>query len=212
MPDPLATTDDIAARIGRPLTDPEAIRAQVLLADASAQIRRYCRRDFELHTAEDMIFRAPHGVIRFPDRTTTAVHSVTAIGGSPGLPDFTVPLWAFDGIDTVRLWSQMPVINVPEVWWEQGAYQGTYRVNRDWGYAQYPPEVVSVAANAVVGVLMAPTQAAGILSETIGPYSYRLEKSGGGVAVALSAADLAGLKDFRLGALKTVQTRSGTHL
>src|SRR5262249_6272699 len=157
--------------IGRTLTDPELTRAQVLLADASAQIRRYCRQDFALHTAEDEVFRGPHHVIKFPDRTTTAVHSVTAIGGAPGLPDFTVPLWGFDGIDTVRLWSMAPVINVPEVWWEHGAYQGTYRVNRDWGYASVPPEVLSVCANAVVGVLMAPTQAAGILSETIGPYS-----------------------------------------
>ena len=212
MPDPLATTDDIAARIGRGLTDPELTRSQVLLADASAQIRRYCRRDFALHTAEDEIFRAANGVIKFPDRTTTAVHSVTAIGGSPGLPDFTVPLWNFDGIDTLRLWSQLPVINVPEVWWEHGAYQNTYRVNRDWGDAEVPPEVVSVCANACLGVLLAPTQAAGIVSETIGPYSYRLEKSGGGVAVALSSADLASLKDFRLGTLTTIRVTGGARL
>jgi hypothetical protein len=209
MPDPLATTDDIAARLGRDLTDAELTRSQVLLADASAQIRRYCKQDFGLHTGQDTVFRGPGGVIKFPDRTTTAVHSVTAIGGSPGLPDFRVPLWNFDGIDTVRLWSQLPVINVPEVWWDNGAYPGTYRVNRDWGYTLSPDEVVAVCANAVIGVLQAPTQAAGIISEQIGPYSYRLEKSGGGIAVALTQADLASLKDFRLGTLGTIKTGTG---
>jgi hypothetical protein len=166
MPDPLATTDDIAARLGRDLTDAELTRSQVLLADASAQIRRYCKQDFGLHTGQDTVFRGPGGVIKFPDRTTTAVHSVTAIGGSPGLPDFRVPLWNFD-------------------------------------------EVVAVCANAVIGVLQAPTQAAGIISEQIGPYSYRLEKSGGGIAVALTQADLASLKDFRLGTLGTIKTGTG---
>lgn len=201
---PLATADDIAQRMGRDLTGAEISRVMPLLADASAQIRRYCRRDFLLHTVETGVFRGHRGVIELPDKTTTAVSLVVAIGGGGGVPDFPIPFFTFDGIDKIRLGNMAPVINVPEAWWEIDAYPGTYRVTRDYGYAQVPDDVLAVCANAVIGVLTAPTMAAGIISETIGPYSYRLEKSGGGVSVALTQADLASLSDYRTKATSIV--------
>ena len=63
-----------------------------------------------------------------------------------------------------------------------------------------------VVANAALAVLTAPTAAAGVVSESIGPYSYRLERGGGGVAVALSQSDLEQLKDYR-GGVRTLQAR-----
>lgn len=204
---PLATPDDIAARLGRSLTDSEQVRVTPLLQDASAQVRRYCRRDFMLHTGETQILRGYDSEIHLPDKSTTAVHSVTAIGGGDGVPDLPITWFTFDGIDKIRFDPGRWLINMPEIWWEQDdVYPGTYRVVRDYGYPEVPDEVIAVVAVAVIGVMTAPTQAAGLIGETVGPYSYRLERAGGGAGIALSQADLASLSDFRP-SVGTVQTR-----
>jgi hypothetical protein len=204
---PLATVDDVAARLGRDVTEQEAIRLVPLLADASAQIRRYCRRDFLLHTDDVLILHGHDSEILIPYRPVQSVSSVVAIGGAAGLPDVTVPWWTFDGIDTIRITQWAGIINLPEAWvTDADAYPGTYRVTCTHGPDEVPDDVVMVAANAALSVLTAPTAAAGVIGESIGPYSYRLERGGGGVSVALSAADLALLKDYR-GTVRTLQAR-----
>jgi hypothetical protein len=210
-PPPLAQPDDVAARLGRDLTEAEATRAPALLADASAQIRRYCRRDFLLHADETGIFRGHDSEILLPDKTTTEVISVTAIGSDFGggidLPDIPITWFIFDGIDRIRLDVGTDfIINLPYVYWDSDLYPQTFKVCRNYGYPEVPDDVVMVCANAVLSVLAAPTLAAGVIGETLGAYSYRLERSGGGVAVALTQADLAALKDYRL-TTGTIMTR-----
>ena len=204
---PLASADDVAARLGRDLTDSETTRVVPLLQDASAQVRRYCRRDFLLHAGETAIFRGADSEILLPDKTTTAVSAVVAIGGGMGLPDLPILWYTFDGVDRIRLdpgWHG--IINLPEIWLDSDVYPGTYRVTRDYGYPEVPDDVISVCAVAVIGVLTAPTMAAGLIGESIGPYSYRLERGGGGTGVALAQADLASLKDYRT-TTGTIQAR-----
>jgi hypothetical protein len=204
---PLATPDDIAARLGRTLTDVEATRVVPLLQDASAQVRRYCRRDFLLHAGDTQILRGYDSEILLPDKTTTAVNSVVMIGGGMGLPDLPITWYTFDGIDRIRYDPGRWLINMPEVYWDMDdVYPQTFRIQRDYGYPEVPDDVLSVVATAVIGVLTAPTQAAGLLGETIGPYSYRLERSGGGSGVALAQADLASLADYRT-TVGTIRTR-----
>ena len=110
-----------------------------------------------------------------------------------------VSWWTFDDIDEISFAeaNASGVINLPEAWYEYGAYPGTFRINVTYGFAEVPDEVVMVAATAVISVLMAPTMAAGVIGETIGAYSYRIERTGGGLAVALTEADLVALNDFR---------------
>lgn len=204
---PLATADDIAARLGRSLTDTEMIRVVPLLQDVSAQIRRYTRRDFLLHAGETTTLRGYDSEIQLPDKTTTAVNSVVMIGGGMGLPDLPITWFIFDGIDRIRYDPGRWLINMPEVYWDyDDVYPLTFRVNRDYGYPEVPDDVVAVGATAVIGVLTSPTQAAGLIGETIGPYSYRLERGGGGAGVALTQADLASLQDYRT-TVGTVRTR-----
>jgi hypothetical protein len=195
---PLATADDISARLGRALTDAEATRAVPLLGDASAQIRRYCRRDFLLHVDEEVVLFGHDSLILLPQYPVQSVSSVVAIGGGMGLPDVPIPWYTFDSIRTIRIDPGHGIINLPEVWWTSSLYPGTFRIVYSFGYTAYPDDVNMVCANAVLGVLTAPTMAAGVIGETIGPYSYRLERGGGGVAVALTSADLAALKDYRI--------------
>ena len=204
---PLATVDDVASRLGRDVTEQEAIRLEPLLADASAQIRRYCRRDFLRHVDDVVVLHAHDSEILIPFRPVVSVSSVVAIGGNAGLPDLAIPWWTFDQVDTIRLGSGAGIINLPEAWmFGRDLYPGTYRVTLTHGPDAVPDDVVMVAANAALSVLTAPTAAAGVISESVGPYSYRLERGGGGVAVALGAADLAILKDYR-GTVRTLQAR-----
>ena len=195
---PLATADDIAARLGRDLTDAENLRAAALLSDASAQIRRYCRRDFLLHADESAIVFGRDSLILLPQYPVQSVTSVTAIGGGMGLPNVPIPWYTFDGIRTIRIDPGHGIINLPEIWWTSDLYPGTFEIVYSFGYASVPDDVVMVCANAALSVLTAPTLAAGVIGETIGSYSYRLERSGGGVAVALTQGDLAALKDYRV--------------
>ena len=194
---PLATADDIAARLGRDLTDAENLRAPALLADASAQIRRYCRRDFLLHVDEEVTVYGHDSEILLPQYPVQSVTSVAAIGGGMGLPDVPIPWYTFDGVRKIRIDPGHGIINLPEIWWTSDLYPGTFRIVYSFGYDEVPEDVVMVCANASMSVLTAPTLAAGVIGETIGPYSYRLERSGGGVSVALTQGDLAALKDYR---------------
>jgi hypothetical protein len=202
---PLASVDDVASRLGRDVTEQEAIRLSPLLADASAQVRRYCRRDFLMHTAETQILYGHDSEIWLPGRPVVSVQSVAMDGGGQ-LPDIPVPRFTFDGVQTIRIGSGSGIINLPEAWADADSYPGTYKVTYTWGDAEVPDDVVMVAANAALSVLTAPTAAAGVVSESIGPYSYRLERGGGGVSVALSQADLMQLKDYR-GGVRTLQAR-----
>lgn len=196
---PLIQVTDITGRLGRSLTPTETTRVPFLISDATSQIVRYCRKDFQLHLGDTMDIKGDGSCIKLPYRPVTAVNSVTAISGRSDIPNIPVSWWTFDGIDEVSIAESTAsgVVNLPEAWYDYGAFPGTFLVNFDHGYSAVPDDVVMVGANAVIAVLMAPTQAAGVIGETVGPYSYRLERSGGGSAVALSSSDLAQLDDYR---------------
>jgi hypothetical protein len=199
---PLATADDVASRLGRDLTDVEAVKVEPLLRDASALIRRYCRRDFLMHTTELIpALYGRDGEIRLPYRPVVSVSAVVARGSDNAalnLPDLPVPWWTFDGVDRIILdpgWGA--IINLPEIWWTSELYPGTFDVTATWGTPVYPDDVNAVCANEAIGVLTAPSQAAGVVGETIGPYSWRAERTGAGLMVALSQAGISALKDYR---------------
>jgi hypothetical protein len=197
---PVATTDDVQARIlPRILTDAELTRAGVLLKDVSAKIRRYTRKSFIAITDDVIEIKAPDGIIKLPGRPIVSVSEVVALSGNESIiANIIVGWWTFDGIDEVDATDGgSALINLPEDWNDSNAFPGTYRVTYTHGYAEVPDEVVSVAANAVLGVLTAPTVAAGVVGETVGDYSYRMDRAGTGLAVALTDSDLEDLNDFR---------------
>lgn len=56
---PLATTDDVVARLGRPIADSaEAARVAAFLEDASALVSDYCRTDFQDQAQAPAIVKA----------------------------------------------------------------------------------------------------------------------------------------------------------
>lgn len=181
----LASQADIEARIGRDLTDEEAARIRALLDDASALVRGYTGQSFELVEDETVTLPATGGRITLPGRPVNAVASVVAVGGSPALPSFTVADWAFDGIGTIKLGDGAAVINLPEVWWDDDGYPGTYEVTYSHGYATVPPDVLSVVCGMITRVFQNP---ANLRSETVGSYSvtYTIPATGEALGINLS--------------------------
>lgn len=194
--DPLASISDLSDRLGRPLTSAEEARAQALLADASAKVRAYTKQAFTRTDNETVVVRAQQGEIRLPQRPVLNVTSVVAIGAG-GAPDIPVVGWQWDGLDIIRTCTDSPVINLPELWYEDDveAYPGTYRVVYSHGNVQVPDLVVAVVASMALRTLTAPTLAGGVTGETIGPYSYRTDGSGVGTAVVMTDQDRQELKD-----------------
>jgi hypothetical protein len=196
---PLATDSDVVARLGRELNPVEAARIDALLMDGSAHIRRFTRKDFVFVADDVKTIRALRGVIKLPGRPVTDVSEVLAISGLPGVPNIQVTWYQFDQIDqiTVPDPALSGIINLPEAWYELGWFTDTYQVTYSHGYAEVPDDVLSVLCTAVISVLTAPTMAAGVIGESVGGYSYRMERTGGGIGVALKEADIDSLADYR---------------
>ena len=204
---PLATSADVTARLGRALNPLENARIDALLADGSAFIRRYCRKDFLSHPGDIIDIRAGGGEITIPYRPVQAINSVTWLSGYPGIPNIGVSWYTFDGIDKITIPDPMGsgIINLPEAWYDVGWYSETFRVNVDHGFPEVPDEVISVLATATIAMLTMPSQAGGVIGETVGSYSYRLQRTGGGISAALKDADLTALDDYKAGKTGTIQ-------
>jgi hypothetical protein len=193
----LATKADLVARLGRDLTCEEDARLEALLADASALVRAYTGQDFTETVDAQVTMRAQAGLIRLPQRPVNAVESVVAIGGN-GAPDVALTDWWWDGLDLIRVGAGDYVINLPEQWWDdEDGYPGTFRVTYSYGYATPPADVVAVVSGMALRTLTAPTAVGGVTSETIGPYSYRLESAGVGTSVSLGDMERKVLARYR---------------
>ena len=204
----LASKADLAARLGRDITCEEDARLDALLADASALVRAYTGQDFAETADAEVTLRAQGGMIRLPQRPVTAVSSVVAIGWQ-GVPDIALADWWWDGLDQIRIGAGNYVINLPETWWDdEDGYPGTFRVTYSYGYAAPPADVVAVVCGMVLRTLTAPTAAGGVTSETIGPYSYRLESAGIGTSVSLGDVERKTLARYRRTA-GTISVRVG---
>ena len=192
----LASPADLEARLGRDLTTQEAARAEALLGDASAAVRAYTRQDFELHTDDEVVLRATGGRLALPGRPVQGVSRVEVIGGSEALPDFTLADWLFDEIDTVRIGEGAAIINLPEAWWDDDGYPGTYRVTYTHGYVEVPDDVLSVVCGVVLRVLSNPS---GYRSETVGSYSvtYAVPATGEQLGTNLTRYDMKLLDRYR---------------
>lgn len=192
----LASPADLEARLGRDLTAQEAARAEALLNDASAVVRAYTRQTFDLATDDEVVLRATGGRITLPGWPVQDVSRVEVIGGSEALPDFTLADWLFDGIDTVRIGEGAAVINLPEAWWDDDGYPGTYRVTYTHGYAEVPGDVLAVVCGVVLRVLTNPS---GYRSETVGSYSvtYAVPATGEQLGTNLTRYEMKALDRYR---------------
>lgn len=211
--DPLATVEDLEARLGRPLLPEEVARVQALLVDASALVRAWTRQEFTRTIGDEVVLRPVGTVVRLPQRPVLAVSGVVAIGGSEAIPDIALPAgsWTWDGLDTVDVWPPSTdwLLSLPETWADGWPGPDTYRVTYDHGYAEVPPDVVAVVCAMVLRTLLAPSLSAGMVSERIGQYTYQLQQGAGssGATVTMTQPDRDALARYRRAAM-TIQTRA----
>lgn len=194
---PLASPDDVADRLARELTDAEYDRLPILLADASAMIRNYCRQPFTSSRATQRL--RPIGyVVRLPRRPVAAVHTVTMVFGDLLLP---TPGFFFDGLDEVSLVGVGVVLNLPEIALDYLAEQDLVaEVDYTAGYIEIPPDVVAVACGMAGRALTMPGTGGmgGVVSETVAEYNYKLSESFASAGpLALTDADKATLSAYR---------------
>jgi hypothetical protein len=158
--EPLATVDDLAARMQRTLSDEEQIRAYYLLQDASATVRNYCRRDF---TSDEttMRVRVRNGKIRLPNSPVTAVSSITDMDGN----DVTFTWYSGSTID----FTSTPL----NAWELNGSIRPQWvDVTYTHGYDQIPDTVIAIVCRLAATALDTPAEDAGTQSESIAGYSY----------------------------------------
>jgi hypothetical protein len=166
MAEPLAETTDLIERLGRDLTEPEAIRAQTLLADASAAVRAAAGGQ-EISQATSDAYLFPHRErIYLPQVPVTAVNTVENVIGSA--ITFT--------------WYAGPVIYVGwDVYLNQFDVEPFYFparvplvVNYTHGYAVVPDEIVAVVCGIAARALGQPPDTSGVIQESLGGYAYTL--------------------------------------
>lgn len=164
---PLATVDDVAARLGRTLTDADETRVEALLADVSGTVRAYTGQQF-VEVSGDTVTLRPHAatdavagtwtwernivggfIVKLPQRPVTAVNSVADSDGNPVGYDWP-------GLDDVWVSTARPVV-----------------VDYDHGTDEVPADVIAVVCQIVGRAFGAPAEDAGLIGETIGGYSYQ---------------------------------------
>lgn len=196
--DALVTVDQLNDRLLAPLTEAQQTQATALLLDASAMVRRYCRRRFTVTTEQlTTTLRPVDGKIILRQTPIQSVDEVARVNPD-GQTETIYGLWIFDGIDTVLVGPPPLQVNAPEVWTDVDWWWRdiSYRVTYTHGDGVVPPEVVAVVCGMVTRAVLSPS-APGIVSETLPAYTYRMADAVMPGQVALTAADKATLSDFR---------------
>lgn len=175
MAEPLATVDDVAARLGRDLTAAEETRVETLVVDASAAVRSYTGQTFSAETTTDRL-RVKAGTVRLPQRPVTDVTEVTDL----------------DGNDLAFTWyhgDSITLAGVPANGWVDVTYEH--------GWEELPADIVAVVCQIVGRALGTPADQGGYQSETIGNYTYAIGAAAAAGATGMMNDERAALDRYR---------------
>lgn len=171
MSEPLASSDDVAERLGRALTTEEANKIDALLLDASSSVRAYTGQTF---TSEETtaLLRMNNRAVRLPQHPVTAVSSVVDQFGND---------WPFIWIegDTLISLATSTWINAFELniypWTRVGKLSVTYT----HGFDTIPDDIIGVVCQIAGRALGSPSTDGGLTAETIAGYSYQQGSAAG---------------------------------
>jgi hypothetical protein len=202
---PLATADDLAAALQRPVDDAQAALA---LRRASARVRKYCRQDITLMENETVTLPGNSRVLRLPQRPLLLddEHPLTVIELF-GISDVEYP--ALEKRDYTRVGTEL---TRGEAWWAptrlmgwpwmrpQGIWAQRVRVTYSHGYAEVPDDIVDVVLDVAA---MSLTNPQGLRAESIDDYSrtFAAETIGSG---KLDPAHQEALRPYRVAAFSVV--------
>lgn len=202
---PLAGVSDVTDRLPTSLTVEEK-RVASLIIDASATIRRYTKQLFTLQQTTKGI-RPVGNKIKLPQKPVISVDGIT-VQLPNSLTSATIPGWYWDG-SSQEIWltDGGSIINLAEelvfaLEWQTPTCMVTYT----HGYAIIPDDVIGVVCSMVTRLVTAPGLG-GVISETVGEYSYRLSDAAAQGPMALTDAEKKVLDDYRPKKVNTAELR-----
>ncbi|MFD9792336.1 phage gp6-like head-tail connector protein [Streptomyces sp. NPDC059070] len=149
----LATTDDVAARMGRPPSDDERPRIAAFLIDVSALVVDYCGTDFRHHD-DGLVQLDPLSGIELPlPRFMLPLTSVTEVRWGDGTP---IEDWSYSRRSLWRAGGWQPPAR---------GKARTITVRASYGYLTTPPTVTAVVCTEVIRWLAVQP---GITAEKVG--------------------------------------------
>ena len=183
---PLVGISDVTDRLPSAVSVEEK-RVAALIRDASATVRRFTKRDFTV-TQTTVGIRPIGHKIKLPQKPVLAVASIT-VRLPNSLTDTTIPGWYWDGSDEIWLTDGGAIINLAEelmfaMEWETPMCYVTYT----HGDAIVPDDVVGVVCSMVTRLITAPGLG-GVISESVGEFSYRLSDTAAQGPMGLTDAE-----------------------
>lgn len=199
----LVSLQDVTDRIPRTVDTSETTRINAIIDDVSAVVRSYCRRNFDQAQITQKL--QPTGdKVKLPQRPVLSVDSIFVAYNNDLLP---MANWVWGGGDEVWFISGEVVINLSADLMDLFAYHTPkVQVTYSYGYAHVPDDVRMVVCSMVVRALYTPSAGA-MVSESVGPYSYRLARAGPTGLYALMDDERAVLNKYRSNA-SAVELRS----
>lgn len=188
----LATVDDVAISMMRPLTPQEEAAAEQFLALASRLFRKASGQDFELSTTTTRLKCNPSSIETYQDVTLSNKWRWARTVAQVFLPQRPI----VEVTEVVDDYGDAVEYELYQSWLFVAGYSASdfLRVTYSHGYEDIPAEVVAVVAGMVARALSIPDQARGgasAIQETTGPFTTQVQfakwASGGGVQ--LSPAD-----------------------
>lgn len=196
MPEPLASPDDLAARLGVAFSDDETDRAEALLADASALVRNYTRQHVTRVVDDTATLEATREAwLYLPQRPVVSVSAVS-IGGAP----LAVGQWAVQGDALYRFLGWGRYRGSFGLWNQPDTIAVTYT----HGYDTVPDDIVRVVCKLAQASWL---NREGYRSASVGGVSVTLDTATVGVG-SLDADDRLVLDRYRR-ARRSIQFSAG---
>lgn len=203
---PLASINDVISRLPSGTVIDEN-RVISLLRDASATIRRYTKQDFTVAmTTQDI---RPIGYkLKLPKRPVLDVVSIQIkLPGSQVGVYTSIPSFYWDGSSEVWLVDGSSVVNLAEEVISALEWMTPVcRVTWQHGYTEIPDDVVGVTCSMVNRIITAPGLG-GVISETVGEFSYRLSDAAAQGPMALTQSEKDILDDYCPKGNKVIELR-----
>lgn len=203
---PLVTVNDVTERLPSGITIEDG-RVAALIRDASASVRRFAKQDFTLGTTTQDI--RPIGYrLKLPQRPVLDVISIQLkLPGSQTGVYTAIPAWYWDGSDEVWLVDGSTIVNLAEEVISALKWMTPVcRVTWQHGYTVIPDDIIGVVCSMITRVVTAPGLG-GVISETVGEYSYRLSDAAAQGPMTLTDSEKAILREYQPKGTKTIELR-----
>jgi len=203
---PLVKVGDVTDRLPSGIAIDEN-RIITLIKDASAAVRRFTKQQFTVTTTTSNI--RPIGYkLKLPQRPVLDVIDIQIkLPGAQAGVYTSIPSWYWDGSDEVWLVDGSAVVNLAEDVISALQYMTPVcRVTWQHGYNEIPDDVVGVVCSMVARLLSAPGLG-GVISESVGEFSYRLSDAAVQGPMTLTQSEKDILSSYQSKSSKTIELR-----